>query len=93
MKRMASENASSKSSIAGGKPPAGQRYVMCIDNDGYQASLEVAKVYRTLPAGRSAPENWLRVIDESGEDYVYPASRFVPVELPVKGRRVLASVG
>jgi hypothetical protein len=36
---------------------------------------------------------WLRVIDESGEDYIYPASRFVPVELPMKGRRALASVG
>jgi hypothetical protein len=36
---------------------------------------------------------WLRVIDECGEDYIYPASRFVPVELPMKGRRALASVG
>jgi hypothetical protein len=93
MKRMGSENMNSKSNIARAKPSGGRRYVMCIDNDGYQASLEVAKVYRILAAGQSAPENWLRVIDESGEDYLYPASRFVPVELPIKGRRALASVG
>lgn len=91
MKRMASENASSKSSSARSKRPASGKYMMCIDNEGYQASLEFAKVYRILPTGGSVPRDWLRVVDESGEDYVYPASRFVPVELPAKGRRVLAT--
>ncbi|MBC8143999.1 MAG: hypothetical protein H7X80_00355 [bacterium] len=63
---------------------------MCVDNDAYPASLDVGKVYRSLPAGRTVPNGWIRVIDESGEDYLYPQKRFVPVALPPRGRKALA---
>jgi len=64
---------------------------MCVDNDGYPASLEVGKVYRRLPGGAGA-RRWIRVIDESGEDYLYPAKRFVPMNVPPRGRRALKAV-
>jgi hypothetical protein len=64
---------------------------MCIDNTDYLASLEIGKVYRSLPNPRNGPpRGWLRVIDESGEDYLFPPSMFVPVKLPPRGRRALA---
>jgi hypothetical protein len=68
------------------------RYVLCINNDDYPASLELLKIYRTLPDASAAALKLLRVIDESGEDYLYPQSRFVPIAVPKAGRRVLASV-
>jgi hypothetical protein len=61
-----------------------QRFVICIDNSGYPASLELHKVYQVLPDERAAEDDYLRVIDESGEDYLYSADRFVTVELPRK---------
>jgi hypothetical protein len=64
---------------------------MCLDNTDYPASLEIGKVYRALPVPRgSAPKGWLRVIDESGEDYLFPPHRFVRIQLPLKARRALA---
>ncbi|MBK1646575.1 hypothetical protein CKO25_18385 [Thiocapsa imhoffii] len=58
------------------------RYVVCIDNSGYPASLERHKIYRVLPDEEAASDGDIRVIDESGEDYLYSADRFVPIELP-----------
>lgn len=56
------------------------RYVICIDNGGFRASLEHLRVYMALPDGE--PElDLIRVVDESGEDYLYPASAFVEIEL------------
>jgi hypothetical protein len=57
-------------------------YVVCIDNSGYPASLERHKIYRVLPDEEAAADGDLRVIDESGEDYLYSADRFVPIQLP-----------
>ena len=57
--------------------------VVCIANEGYQASLELRKLYESLPDAEAAVLGQLRVIDESGEDYLYPASFFVAVTLPV----------
>jgi hypothetical protein len=54
-------------------------YVMCIDNEGYDASLEIRKVYRVLPDPAAAAHGLLRVIDNSGEDYLFEADRFVLV--------------
>lgn len=88
MKRTASANTRSRSSIVRGSNRGGRGYVMCIDNHGYPASLEVGKIYRTLSVNAGVP-NWIRVIDESGEDYLYPAKRFVPMVVPLKGRRAL----
>lgn len=56
------------------------QYVICINNANCE-DLEPRKVYRVLPDDRALPENYLRVIDESGEDYLYPRSYFVSVSL------------
>ncbi len=65
-------------------------YVICIDNSDYPASLALHKVYRVLPDEDAALEGDLRVIDESGEDYLYPASSFVPVEVSEEAEPLLA---
>jgi len=57
-------------------------YVVCIDNSDYPASLERHKIYRVLPDEDAAADGDIRVIDESGEDYLYSADRFVPISLP-----------
>jgi hypothetical protein len=57
---------------------------VCIDNKGYSASLERHKIYRALPDSQAAADGDLRVVDESGEDYLYSASRFVPIDVPQK---------
>ena len=59
-----------------------KQFVICIDNSEYLASLELHKVYRVLPDTRAAADGFMRVVDESGEDYLYSAKRFVSVELP-----------
>jgi len=61
---------------------SGARFAVCIDNSGYPASLEVHKIYQVIPDEHAAEEGDLRVIDESGEDYLYPASHFMVIELP-----------
>ena len=57
-------------------------YVVCIDNHDYEASLEKHKIYRAVVDRAAAADGDLRVVDESGEDYLYPAERFVPIEVP-----------
>ncbi len=58
------------------------RFAVCVDNSDYPASLELHKIYRLLPDEEAAKDGDLRVIDESGEDYLYSADRFVLIELP-----------
>jgi len=58
------------------------RFAVCVDDDGYPASLELHKIYRVLPDEGAVADGDLRVIDESGEDYLYPVERFVLLELP-----------
>jgi hypothetical protein len=58
------------------------QFVVCIKNDSYPASLELRKIYKVVADARAAEHGQIRVIDESGEDYLYPASFFVPIELP-----------
>ncbi|HIQ22508.1 MAG TPA: hypothetical protein EYH34_14890 [Planctomycetes bacterium] len=65
------------------------RFVVCINNAEYPASLELHKIYRVLPDEDAAIEGDVRVIDESGEDYLYPAEWFVPIELPPEVERSL----
>jgi hypothetical protein len=62
-------------------------FVVCVNNRGYPASLELHKIYRVLPDEDAAEDGDIRVIDESGEDYLYSADRFVEVELPQTVRR------
>jgi hypothetical protein len=70
-----------------------EQFVVCLDNGGYEVSLERRKIYRVLPDADAAKHRLLRVIDESGEDYLYPRKFFAPIELPQAIRRaVLASV-
>ena len=57
-------------------------FVVCIYNEGYPASLELHKIYRVVPDRNAAADDDLRVIDESGEDYLYPASYFAPIKVP-----------
>ncbi len=57
-------------------------YVICVCNDNYAASLELRKVYRAIPDAEASSHKMLRVVDESGEDYLYPDECFVAVELP-----------
>jgi hypothetical protein len=63
------------------KKPA-LKFVVCLNNDDYLASLELHKIYRVLPDEDAARDGDLRVIDESGEDYLYSAERFVPIVVP-----------
>ena len=58
------------------------KLAVCVSNNGYPASLELHKVYQVLPDKDAEPDGDLRVIDESGEDYLYPAEYFVLVNLP-----------
>lgn len=57
-------------------------FVVCLDNEGYKASLEFGKLYRVIPDDEAESHGYLRVVDESGEDYAFAATRFHPVELP-----------
>lgn len=57
-------------------------FLICTHNEGYQASLELRKLYEVLPDSRAARHTQVRVVDESGEGYLYPASYFTIVELP-----------
>lgn len=56
-------------------------FFLCVKNEGYPASLEVRKVYQALPDATAESRGFLRVVDESGEDYRDPANGFVAVEL------------
>lgn len=66
-----------------------QRFVICIRNDDYEVSLELRKVYQVIPDAEAANNHMLRVTDESGEDYLYPAKFFMSIELPEAVRKAL----
>jgi hypothetical protein len=66
-------------------------YVLCIDDGGYPESLETRKVYAVLPDERAARNNYIRVIDETGEDYLYPAKYFVSIQIPSEASSILAA--
>jgi hypothetical protein len=66
------------------------RYVVCIDNSEYPASLELHKIYQVIPDDQAEQDGDFRILDESGEDYLYASSRFVRIDLPAAVRRSLA---
>ena len=68
---------------------AARRLVICIDNSGYEVSLERRKIYVCIPDARVEKLGQLRVIDESGEDYMYPKESFVTAELSLPVRRAV----
>ena len=64
-------------------------FAICVNNSEYPASLELHKIYRVLPDEDAEKDGDLRVIDESGEDYLYPSDYFMLLELPRDVQRVL----
>jgi hypothetical protein len=68
-----------------------KRLVVCLKNKGYEVSLEPRKIYQVLPDAKAAKQHQLRVIDESGEDYLYPESYFALIELPPSIRKSVLS--
>ena len=69
-------------------PGARRQFVICVDNEGYPASLERWKVYRALRDREAGAHGLVRVIDESGEDCLYRKDAFRPIELPSNIRRL-----
>lgn len=57
-------------------------FVVCLNNDGFLASLDVGKLYQTVPDNEAEKLGGLRVIDEDGEDYLYDSEMFCPLEVP-----------
>ena len=89
MKRMASARRKSRSS---GTLTRDRRFVVCVRNRGYPASLEQNKIYVAIPDEDAERHGQLRVIDESGEDYLFSADRFVAIEVPAAVRASLLRV-
>lgn len=64
-----------------------RKLVLCLKNKGYEVSLERRKLYVVVPDAEALRHRQIRVIDESGEDYLYPAAWFAPIKLPIPLRR------
>ena len=65
------------------------QFAVCINNEGYEVSLEAGKLYRVIPDSEAAKHGYIRVVDESGEDYGYSAKRFFPIEIPIALEKAL----
>ena len=63
-----------------------QTFLVCVCNEGYEASLELRKLYEKITDKEAEKHGQVRIIDESGEDYLYPAEFFAPVRLPIETR-------
>jgi hypothetical protein len=68
------------------------RFGVCTDNRGYAASLEVGKLYPVVPDAEAAQHGYIRVIDESGEDYLFPRTQFAFVDFPQAVRRKILAL-
>jgi len=66
-----------------------KRLFICLDNAGYEVSVERLKIYVALPDAKAERTGFLRIVDESGEDYLYASQRFMAAELPVSTRRAV----
>ncbi len=71
------------------RTPGKAQFVACISNRGYQASLVKRKLYRHLSDPEAEKRGLIRVIDESGDDYLFPDALFVAVEIPAESRRAI----
>lgn len=69
------------------------RFVLCVLNKDYPASLELRKVYQALADEQASRSHQVRVIDESGEDYLYPEEYFIPIKLPQAAERAVLRGG
>ena len=68
-------------------------YVVCVSNEGFPAALEVRKIYEVMADPAAKDRHYLRIVDESGEDYLYPESLFAPIDLPDSLRDALRLAG
>lgn len=73
--------------------PRNANYVVCINNDGYEASLEPRKLYEVLSDPEAQKHNRLRIVEESGDDYVYPGRFFAMIKLPHAVSQALRQAG
>jgi hypothetical protein len=67
------------------------QFAVCLNNEGYKASLEVGKIYQLISDDEAAANGLIRIIDESGEDYAFAENRFHPIDLPKRIEEVLLS--
>ena len=70
-----------------------KQFAVCLNNNDYPASLEVGKLYRVIEDAQATAEGYLRVVDESGEDYAFAANRFYLVQLPADVEKALWASG
>ena len=69
------------------------RFAICLDNEGYEAALELRKIYPVMKSEANDPKDYVRIVDESGEDYLYHSKGFEILELPQRTeRKVLATL-
>lgn len=81
-------SASSRQSRRRARPASA--FVVCLRNDGYDVDLMRGRLYPVLPDRHAAAEGMIRIVDESGEDYLYPSEWFSTVKLPLAARRALS---
>ena len=74
------------------KKPKNLHFAVCINNEGYEASLELGKLYQVIPDEEANANDLIRVVDESGEDYAFAATRFHALEVPPVVQKALLSV-
>ena len=90
MKPMALARKNSRSNGSSRKQTKGEAFVLCVRNEGYPASLEPRKLYAMVRDASAARHSLMRVIDESGEDYLYPADYFIALRLPANVKLALS---
>ncbi len=71
--------------------PAAKTFALCLRNTGYEVSLEPRKLYQVLPDREASSHGQIRVVDESGEDYLYPKNLFLSIKLPTAVRKAVLS--
>ena len=72
--------------------PTTKPFALCVDNTDYKASLIVGKIYRIIPDPKAAKDDFVRIVDESGEDYLFHRSHFVFVDFPRAITRKLLAI-
>jgi hypothetical protein len=93
MKRTGLAKKNSKSNVSSiSRRQARTSFAICVNNAEYRASLELRKVYLVLADKEAATHSLLRIVDESGEDYLYPRNYFIPVSLPKPVQRALTQI-
>lgn len=67
-------------------------FAVCINNAAYPDDLKLRTIYQVLPDESAARSNYLRIVDETGEDYLYPAELFVSIDVPAEAQKAIARV-